>query len=177
MEMDVFGLKTKTAHKFIKKSRQNSGSDEKSHVGKIRSVGVVADVDLFRIYDFTGKLITSFGLAPNQVQLALLDPSGKDRGNLDAPEAFGEESFGLYGKVKNPALEEFLSKEFDLLINYSSTEWVFTEVILAHSRAKLKAGFDADNRGWQDISVKVPVNNMDTFHDELVKYLKIMNML
>lgn len=144
--------------------------------GKIRSIGIVADVDLFRIYDFTGKLLRDFGLAPNQVQVALLDPSGNERGSLDAPETFGEESFGLYGKVTNPALEEFLSREFDLLINYSNTDWVFARVVLAHSKARLTAGFDTGSGVRQDITVKVAPNDMDAFHIELVKYLKIMNL-
>ena len=96
---------------------------------------------------------------------------------MDAPEAFGEDSFGLYGKIKNATLEEFVEKEFDLLVNYSGTDWVFSEVILTRSKARLKAGFDADDAGWQDISIKIPGNKMDTFHEELVKYLRIMNLL
>ena len=176
MRMDVFGIKAKTAAKFIKNWEQKPGEEKNLVSGKIRSIGVVADVDLFRIYDFTGKLIRDFGLAPNQVQLALLDPSGKEKGSLDAPEVFGEDSFGLYGKVKNPALEEFLSREFDLLINYSSTEWVYARVVLAHSRARLMAGFDSELGFRQDISIKVPPNDMDAFHKELVRYLKIMNL-
>lgn len=175
--MDIFGLKAKTAAKFIKKSGQSPEEVKKSLPGKIRSIGVIADVDLFMIYDFTGKLIGDFGLAPNQVQVALMDPTGNNKDNLDAPESFDQECFGLYGKVKNPALDEFVSREFDLLINYSNTEWIFTKVALARSQARLKAGFDSDNSGWQDISIKVPVNDIDTFHEELIKYLKIMNLI
>jgi hypothetical protein len=175
--MDIFGLKAKTADKFIKKRRQNPGGTKKSLPARIGSVGVVADIDLFRIYDFTPKLIADFGLAPNQVQVVLLDPAGINKDSLDAPESFDQESFGLYGKVKNPALEEFVSRQFDLLINYSSTGWIFTQVILVRSQARLKAGFDADRGEWQDISIKVPVNDIDTFHEELLKYLKIMNLI
>ena len=174
--MDLFGIKAKTAAKFIKKWQQNPGKEKNSAPGRIRSIGVIADVDLFRIYDFTGKLVRDFGLAPNQVQVALLDPSGNEKGNLDAPETFGADSFGLYGKVKNPALEEFLSREFDLLINYSNTDWIFTRVVLAHSKARLTAGFDSEAGVPQDISIKVPANDMDAFHNELVRYLKIMDL-
>ena len=175
--MDIFGLKVKTADKFIKKRKQSTDEVRKTMPERIRSVGVVADIDLFRIYDFTGKLIGDFGLAPNQVQVALLDPTGKNQGTLDAPESFDQKSFGHYGKVKNPALEEFVNREFDLLINYSSAEWIFTKVILLRSRARLKAGFEAEKGDWQDISINVPVNDMDTFHEELVKYLRIMNLI
>lgn len=175
--MDVFGLKAKTADKFIKKQLENPGSEKKTLPSKIRSVGVVADIELFRIYDFTNKLVSDFGLAPNQVQVALMDPSGREKDSLDAPETFGEVSFGLYGKVKNPTLEDFLNREFDLLINYSNTNWVYTRVVLAHSKAKMKAGFASEGGSWQDIAIDVPPNRMDTFHEELVKYLKIMNLL
>ncbi len=175
--MDLFGLKTKTAAKFIKNRHQNAGSEKKNPPSRIKSVGALADIDLFRNYDFTRKLIDSFGLAPNQVQVALVDPSGKNQNTLDAPEAFSEESFGLYGKIKNATLEDFVDKEFDLLVNYSGTDWVFTEVILARSRARLKAGFERENEGWQDIAIKIPGNKMDTFHEELVKYLRIMNLI
>jgi len=175
--MDIFGLRAKTADKFIKKRGQNPVGEKKSPPERIRSIGVVADLDLFRIYDFTGKLVEDFGLAPNQVQLVLLDPSGRIRDSLEAPESFDQESFGLYGKIKNPALDEFLNREFDLLINYSSTEWIFTKVVLIRSQARLKAGFDSEKGDWQDISIKVPANDIDTFHKELIKYLKIMNLI
>lgn len=175
--MDLFGLKAKTAVKFIKNHRDNPDSEKKNPPSRIKSVGALADIDLFRNYDFTRKLIESFELAPNQVQVALIDPTGKNQNTLDAPEAFGEESFGLYGKVKNPSLEEFVDKEFDLLVNYSGTDWVFSEVILSRSRARLKAGFEGDAGGWQDIAINIPGNKMDTFHEELVKYLRIMNLI
>ncbi len=175
--MDLFGLKAKTAAKFIKNRRQNVDSEKKNPPSRIKSVGAVADIDLFRNYDFTGKLIESFGLAPNQVQVALVDPSGRNQNTLDAPEAFSEDSFGLYGKIKNATLEDFVEKEFDLLVSYSGADWIFTEVILARSRARLKAGFDSVDGHWQDIAIKIPGNKMDTFHEELVKYLRIMNLI
>lgn len=175
--MDLFGLKAKTAVKFIKKHYENPDSGKKNPPSRIKSIGALADIDLFRNYDFTRKLVDSFDLAPNQVQVALIDPSGKNQSTLDAPEAYSEESFGLYGKIKNSTLEEFVDREFDLLVNYSGTDWVYTEVILARSQAKLKAGFDNDATGWQDIAIKIPGNKMDTFHEELVKYLRIMNLI
>lgn len=175
--MDLFGFKAKTAAKFIKNRRENTDSEKKKPPSRIKSVGALADIDLFRNYDFTRKLIESFELAPNQVQVALIDPTGNNQNSLDAPEAFGEESFGLYGKIKNSTLEEFVDKEFDILVNYSGTDWIYSEVILARSKAKLKAGFDADEEGWQDIAIKIQGNKMDTFHEELVKYLRIMNLI
>lgn len=175
--MDLFGLKAKTAAKFIKNQHQNPDSGKKNPPSRIISVGALADIDLFRNYDFTRKLVESFELAPNQVQVALIDPSGNNQNTLDAPEAFSEECFGLYGKIKNATLEEFVDKEFDLLVNYSGTDWVFSEVILARSKARLKAGFDTDGENWQDIAINIPGNKMDTFHEELVKYLRIMNLI
>ena len=175
--MDIFGLKAKTAAKFIKNRDQNPASDKKSPPSRIKTVGALADVDLFRNYDFTGKLIEAFGLAPNQVQVVLIDPAGRSQNALDAPEAFGEESFGMFGKIKNATLEDFVDKDFDLLVNYSSTDWIFTRVVLTRSKAKLKAGFKGDEESWQDIAIQVPVNKMDTFHEELVRYLKIMNLI
>ena len=175
--MDLFGLKAKTAAKFIKNRHQNVGSEKKNPPSRIKSVGALADIDLYRNYDFTGKLIDSFGLAPNQVQVVLVDPSGKNQNTLDAPEAFSEDSFGMFGKIKDATLEDFVDREFDLLVNYGGTDWIFTEVILARSKARLKAGFDADKGEWQDIAIKIPGNKMDTFHEELVKYLRIMNLI
>ncbi len=175
--MDLFGLKAKTAAKFIKNHHQNPNAEKKSPPARIKSVGALADIDLFRNYDFTRKLIESFDLAPNQVQVALIDPSGKNQNTLDAPEAFSEESFGLYGKIKNATLEEFVDKEFDLLVNYSGSDWVFSQVILARSMARLKAGFEEEGAEWQDIAIRIPGNKMDTFHEELVKYMRIMNLI
>ena len=175
--MDLFGLKAKTAAKFIKNRHQNPDSEKKNPPNRIKSVGALADVELFSNYDFTSKLTEAFKLAPNQVQVALLDPSGKNQGRLDVPEAFSEESFGMFGKIKNSTLEDFVDREFDLLVNYSGTDWVYTEVILTRSKARLKAGFEAEGEGWQDIAIKIPANKMDTFHEELLKYLTIMHLI
>ena len=74
LEMDLFGLKAKTAAKFIKNQHQNPDSEKKNPPNRIKSVGALADVELFSNYDFTSKLTEAFKLAPNQVQVALLDP-------------------------------------------------------------------------------------------------------
>ena len=172
--MDVFGLKKKTADKFIKNRLQNPVSRKKLKAGGIKTVGAVADIDLFRNYDFTTKLTKELGLLPHQFSFVLLDPTSQEVNNLEDNEVFNEKSFGLYGKIKSPALDDFISKEFDLLINYSSMDWTFTRVVLLRSNAKVIAGFEQEQDTIQDISINVAANRMDAFHNELFKYLKIM---
>ena len=98
----------------------------------------------------------------------------------EAPGFYGmcdEKNFGFNAKIKSEALSKFVDTKFDLLINYCNPELLFPKVIMLKSKAQLKAGFDAESNFFNDISVKTPGNDIDTFNAELVKYLQILKLI
>ena len=174
--MGLLNLKSKTAHKFIKKQRKAGALQREFNVVSIHRVGVLAELSLIQTYDFTKRLSESLGLRQEDLKVFLFDVSGKG----EAPGFYGmcdEKNFGFYAKIKSESLSKFVSTSFDLLINYCDPELLFPKVIMLRSKAKLKAGFDAEANFFNDISVKTKGNDIDTFNAELVKYLQILKLI
>jgi len=174
--MGILNLKKKTADKFIKNKQKIVPESKKSDVRRIKKVGVLAETGLFRSYDFTKRLSAELGIDEEDLTVFLFDPSGKDDA-LDHYKVCNEKSFGLYGKIKSVALDHFLEKKFDLLINYCEADLVYPRIIMIKSKAGLKAGYDHEKNFYNDISIKIPGNKIDTFNAELIKYLQILKLI
>ena len=174
--MGILNLKKKTADKFIKNKQKNTPESKKSEVRRIRNVGILAEIGLYRSYDFTKRLSAELGIQEEYLTVLLFDPSGKDEA-LDHYKVCNEKSFGLYGKIKGVALSHFVEKKFDLLINYCEPDLVYPRIIMIESRAGLKAGYDHEKNFYNDISIRIPGNKIDTFNAELIKYLQILKLI
>ena len=172
--MDLFSLKKKSAAKFIKKETKKSASVSKKRPVKIVSLGIMAEVNMLKNYDFTRTLIKELGLREEDVKVVLLDPEADKTVVWEGHKVFGEGSFGMSARIKAGELENFVRREFDLLIGYTHSPWVYSRAVLLKSKAKLKAGFSKEEDDQTDISIEVPVNRIDDFHRELIRYLKIM---
>ena len=172
--MDPFSLKKKSAAKFIKKEARKTESRLKITNGRIVSLGILAEVNMLKNYDFTRKLIKEMGLREEDVKLALIDPEADKSVDWEGHKVCGEDCFGMNGRVKSGELENFVRREFDLLIDYTHSPWIFSKLILVKSNARLKAGFALGENEFTDIAIDVPVNRIDAFHQELIRYLKIM---
>ena len=174
--MGILNLKNKTASKFIKNQRKAHGFNKEIKVKVVKRVGVLAELALFQTYNFTKRLSEALHLEPEDLKIILFDPSGSGV----APELyrlFDETHFGFNGKIKSEILNKFVSRDFDLLINYCDPELLFPKVIMLKSTAQLKAGFEHESNFFNDISVKTMGNDIDTFNDELVKYLQILKLI
>ena len=174
--MGLLNLKNTTAHKFIKKQRKAITLNREFDLSSINRVGVLAELSLIQTYDFTKRLSQGLNLRQEDMKVFLFDTVGKGQ----APEFYGmcdEKSFGFNAKIKSEALNKFVNREFDLLINYCDPELLFPKVIMLKSKAHLRAGFEDETNFFNDISVKTPANDIDTFNAELVKYLQILKLI
>ncbi|MGB5321183.1 DUF6913 domain-containing protein [Lutimonas sp.] len=174
--MGILNLKNTTANKFIKKQLKAAASERKFELKLIKRVGVLAEVSLFQTYDFTKRLSEGLNLEVEDLKVCLFDPSGKDTA-LEFQRLCSEKDFGFYGNIKSEALNKFVSRDFDLLVNYCDPELLFPKVIMLKSAAKMKAGFEHEANFFNDIAIKVPGNDIDGFNRELLKYLRILNLI
>jgi hypothetical protein len=174
--MGILNLKKKTAFKFIKNKQNNRPEEKKTAVREINKVGVLAEIGLFQTYDFTKRLCSELGIEEEEMTVFLFDKSAKDN-SLGTTKVCNENSFGLYGKIKSPALTNFVEKKFDLLINYCEANLIYDQIIMIRSEASLKVGFEHESNHFNDISFKVEGNKIDTFNNELVKYLEILKLI
>ncbi len=174
--MDIFSLKKKTAYKFIKNRLDKVKKTNNIIPVKIQSVGILAESKLFEAYDFTKKLGDNFGLKPEDFKILLYENPDEDNININYP-GFFETDFGLFGKIKSDEVKNFANTKFDLLINYCASDNLFANILILRTKACLNAGFYNEKDEFYDIAIKVSSNKIDTFNEELIKYLNILRLL
>jgi len=174
--MGILNLKNTTANKFIKNELKADGSDKEFQVKIIKRVGILAELSLIQTYDFTKRLSKGLNLEPEDLKVCLFDPAGKGT----APDFYqycSEKDFGLFGKIKSEALNKFVHRDYDLLVNYCDPALLFPKVIMLRSAAKMRAGFENEANFFNDIAINVSGNDIDGFNRELIKYLQILKLI
>ena len=174
--MGILNLKNTTANKFIKNQLKAAGSEREFEAKVIKKLGVLAELSLIQTYDFTARLSQEFNLEPEDLKICLFDQAGKEP-ITDGYRYCSDKDFGFFGKIKSEMLNKFVSRDFDLLINYCDPKLLFPKVIMLRSRANMRAGFEDEANFFNDISIKVPGNDIDGFNNELLKYLRILKLI
>jgi hypothetical protein len=72
---------------------------------------------------------------------------------------------------------EFLTKEYDLLINYYTQDKLMMQLMTVKTKARIKVGFDEIDKDLNDLILQTSLNDFTTFKTELKKYLTVMNEL
>ena len=174
--MNLKIIKKNIVLKYLKSNSRIRNVDHGEDLQKISRVGILAESDLFQTYDFTRNLGSNFGLDENSFDIILYRKS-KINEELSNCSYFSEKDFSMFGKIVGEDLKKFVNKNFDLLINYCTHEDVFSEVLCVKSKAKLVAGFKSKTYDNYDISINIESNKIDTFNEELTKYLQILKVL
>jgi len=96
---------------------------------------------------------------------------------LESDDIISPKDFGWYGKVKSKNVTNILTKEYDLLINYSKIDSVYVNLLLLHSKVGFKAGFSHLNTDYYNLLINCKTDELDIFTKELKKYLSILNLI
>ncbi|WGK64896.1 DUF6913 domain-containing protein [Croceiramulus getboli] len=164
--------------KSIKRSLERvlDSPPEQEGSGRIRSIGFLVDArqfnDIDRLWEMARKI------------------KGDDRYCKvccyvqDIPEmmqmraiSFDDDVIGWKGQLKDTELEEFTAEPFDLLVNFFTQEDLSLIYIAGTSRAKFKAGFPLQTYPLNDLVIDTPLQKLETFETELIKYLKILKRI
>ncbi len=89
--------------------------------------------------------------------------------------SFTQKDFSWNGTLSNPALFEFLDREYDVLIGYSSQKNMYVDYVVSHAKATIKVGLDGGNSNLYDLIFKIKSKDYALFEKELVRYLQIIN--
>lgn len=177
--MILKGLKDKFKHKSGVKFLRNElkkGSSEKSGRTGIRSVGVIVDLDSYPNAEIFFQLIEDFKLRPNAVKII----GYKDFYDKNSPYStpvFSDKDLGWGGAIENSYVLEFLTKEYDLLVNYYTQDVLIMKLATVKTNARIKVGFSEIDKDLNDLILQAAINDFSTFKAELKKYLKVMNEL
>jgi len=167
-------FKKKSNLKFINKLLNSRSTSISS--GKIKSVGVILNLDEFNKREKLLLLFKSIGLRENKVKFITFIADEKTAPNY-WDLFFYPKNFGWNGKIKNIELEVFLKKEFDILISYYRKDNIELNMVTALSKANFKVGITNKDQRLNDFIIDVEPNQFNVFKEEFVKYLKVLNKI
>ena len=155
----------------IKRSIANLNDNRKDFKLPILKVGCIIDTNLDVDYFQILELVEKIGLKQKDVKIisysdtAFNDPFSKMR--------ISKDSINFYGKIVSADANEFISYDYDLLINYFGDNEILT-LISSKTNSNFRVGYNESNKNINDIIFSNFFNNFEKFSNELIKYLKFL---
>ena len=155
----------------IKRSINNLNDNRKEFKLPILKVGCIIDTNLDVDYFQILELMEKIGLKQKDVKIisysdtAFNDPFSKMR--------ISKDSINFYGKIVSADANEFISYDYDLLINYFGDNEILT-LISSKTNSNFRVGYSKSNKNINDIMFSNFFNNFEKFSNELIKYLKFL---
>ena len=166
-------FKYKSGLKYLKEEL-NSPPEILERSKGIKSIGVIVDLDSFdhaeKFFDF----IEECKLRPNAVKIVGYK-SYYDKNSPYATPVFSDKDLGWNGNIENSYALEFLSREYDLLVNYYTADNLMMQLMTIKTKARINVGFAEVDRSFNDLILDVDLGAFSTFKQELKKYLQVMN--
>lgn len=167
-------IKSLVLKKTLKKSLSNV--KDESLNSSIIKVGLIVDESKFLETAALKHEIVSNGILESNIKVVAF------RDNLKRKEVYLNPTFGFKdlnfkGDFTKQSINEFLSEEFDLLINYYSEEKPVLSLLTHRSKAKFKAGFSSVDKRLNHFLVSIDSEDYKGFIGELFRYLKILNKI
>lgn len=167
-------FKEKSNQKYINKILDSRNANVNGR--PINSVGIVVDYDEFNDYEVFRKFFKSININENKVKFI-----GFIRNEKELPNSwdsfYHSKEFGWHGNMTNVVLQEFVDTEFDMLISYTKSNSYELNVVPALSKANFKVGIADHDERLHDCIIKVEIDQVETFKTELLKYLKVLNLI
>ena len=167
-------FKVKSNIKYLNKLLANR--QVKVSENKVKNVGVIlnkAEFDNINKFSALAQLIKTHA---NKLKIAIFTLEDIKSDN-DAIVYFSPKDFGWNGTIKTEALKTFLNFEFDLLINYYSSDSLDLKITTARSKAYFKIGVLQTDTRLNDLIINTEIKDFDVFKNEVFKYLTILNKI
>ncbi|WP_291864222.1 hypothetical protein [Maribacter sp.] len=166
-------LKRKSGAKFLKAELSKPLVEVERKKG-ITSIGCIVDLDKFENADLFYEFIEEFSLRPNAVKI-IGYKNFYDKNSPYAIPVFSDKDLGWKGNIENSYALEFLSREYDMLVNYYDEENLLLELMTVKTRARVNVGFIEVDKVYNDLILNTPIKNFKVFKKELKKYLRVLN--
>ena len=140
----------------------------------ITSVGCIVDLDQFEDANLFYDFVEDYKLRPNAVKI-IGYKSFYDKNSPYSTPVFSDKDLGWNGNIENSYALEFLSREYDLLVNYYTEENLLIQLMSIKTRARFRVGFKDVDLVYNDLILDSPIKDFKTFKTELKKYLGVLN--
>ncbi len=166
-------FKYKSGVKFLREELKKPFPEVKRAKG-IKSVACLVDLDKFENANLFHEFVDEFSLRPNAVKI-IAYKSYYDKNSPYSTPVFSDKDLGWNGTIENSYVLEFLSREYDLLVNYYTEENLLLQLMSVKTRARVRVGFIEVDEQYNDLIIASPMNDFKTFKQELKKYLRVLN--
>ena len=162
----------------VKKTVKNSLITVKNSIdsGTITSIGLLIDESYFAEINLLVNELSSNGILANNIEVIVYRDRLKKNKNI-SQATFSSKDLNWNGTIDNVAVNDFVNKEFDLLISYYDVEKAILLVLTNESKARFKVGFSSIDKRLNDLMINTNAENYKVFTHELFRYLKILNKI
>ena len=165
-------LKDFFVKKTLKKSFQNLKNVESVNV--VQTIGLLVDATRFAETELLIEELMANGIAPENIATIVYNDNIK-KTTEKTYSVFHSGHLKWNGEISFPAVNDFISEKFDLLISYYDIEKAILLKITHNSNAQFKVGFASIDKRLNHFMIKTEVNHHKIFISELFKYLKLLN--
>jgi len=140
----------------------------------ITSVGCIVDMDMFTNPEVFFQFQDEYNLRPNAVKI-IGYKSYYDKNSPYATPIFSDKDLGWNGDIANSYALEFLTREYDLLVNYYKADNLMMKLMSVKAKARFRVGFTEIDSYFNDLILDVPLADFKVFKVELKKYLAVLD--
>lgn len=166
-------FKHKSAVKFLRQELKKPFDTVQRKKG-ITMVACLVDLDAFEDANLFYEFVEDYGLRPNAVKI-IGYKKYYDKNSPYATPVFSDKDLGWNGDIENSYVLEFLSREYDLLVNYFTEENLMLGIMSVKTKARVRVGFKEIDSQYNDLILDTPLKTFKIFKEELKKYLKVLN--
>jgi len=141
-----------------RKIKRQSRKRSASNFEVARSIGIIFNASNQASYEKASEFaqsiinrniqVLSIGFVDNKEQLKFFS-------DKKGTKFFSRKNLNWWGKPKNPSVDYFIDKPFDILIDLSLKEFFPIQYIVGLSKAKMKVGRMFDQRSYYDLMIDI----------------------
>lgn len=143
---------------------------------KLEKLGILVDNSFVEDQSYLEKTIKKLGLEENQYQFFHFVEVDKSVPTLQS-NTISKKEFNLKGELINQDAIDFLKTPFDVLICVFPEDNQWMNLMAAESKANFKIGFFGMDQRIFDLIINVDPKDHQSFENEVIKYLKILNKI
>jgi hypothetical protein len=168
-------FKQKSGLKYLERELKTFPESVEKKPG-IRTLGVIVDLEQFKEEERFFELVESLRLKPNALKV-IGYRAFYDKNSPYATPVFSDKDLGWKGAIENSYALEFLSRPYDVLINYFDQPGLLLHLMSIKTKAGLRVGFKGVDPVYNDLILESPLNDFETFKSEMKKYLSLLKQL
>lgn len=165
-------LHEKLLKKKINKSLVDLGKQNRIKPNPIKSLGCIIDPSFPISVDVFIDLADSIGLKEKDLKIITFQEN-KNVFNVFSSMNITPECVSFYGNLIGNDSLEFISNDYDLLINFFKSNSLLT-LLSSKTKAKFRVGFESVDYKLNDLIFSNKIKKFKNFKIELIKYLKLI---